>query len=366
VAVIDPEAVPANPKAPLVVIEAVLLDREPQRLQGPVRVPPGKANIEIQYTGLSLVNSDRLLFKYRLAGADDDWVEAGTRRVAYYAHLAPGRYTFTVLAANSDGVWNTQGASVGFIVEPKIWQRPVFQLSAAGLVLGLVVLSYRRRILRAERQQAVQQEFSRRLIQQAEIERRRIAAELHDSLGQNLVVVKNLAVLDQLAPPGGEKPASRSAEIAAAADRALEEVHAISYALRPPELDRLGLAKALAGMVRRAGEASGIRFETRLELNGALPAEADIHLFRIAQEAVNNLVKHSGAKTARVELWRDEGGVHLVVADEGRGLTPKGEGNGQQGLGLSSIEERARLIGAQCKWVSQPGKGTTLSVLLPL
>ena len=367
VAVIDPEAVPANPKAPLVVIEAVLLDREPQRLQGPVRVPPGKANIEIQYTGLSLVNSDRLWFKYRLAGADDDWVEAGTRRTAYYSHLAPRRYVFTVLAANSDGVWNDTGASLAFVLLPAWHQTWWFRgATLAGLVgAGFALVLGRLRSL--ERRQEAQRAFSRGLLQSQEAERRRIAAELHDSLGQNLALVKNLALLGDLGGAGPGKPPARDGEIAAAAERALEEVHAISYALRPPELDRLGLAKALGAMVRRAGEASGIRFETQIQFEGALPEGSDIHLFRIAQEAVNNLVQHSGAKTARVELWQDEGGVHLVVSDDGRGVAAAilSGSVGGHGLGLSGIEERARLIGAQCKWLSQPGKGTTLSVLVP-
>src|SRR5262249_9211868 len=159
----------------------------------------------------------------------------------------------------------------------------------------------------------------------------------------------------------GVKQSPRTGEIAAAADRALEEVHAISYALRPPELDRLGLAKAIAAMVRRAGEASGIRFDAHIEFDGKLPQASDIQLFRIAQEAVNNLVKHSGAKTARVELWQDEAGLHLVVADDGRGLpvTKSQATNQGNGLGLSGIEERVRLLGAQCKWISQPDQGTT-------
>jgi len=98
-----------------------------------------------------------------------------------------------------------------------------------------------------------------------------------------------------------------------------------------------------------------------------LPTGYDIHLFRIAQEAVSNLVKHSGAKTARVDLWADEDGIHLVVADDGCGLAlaKLDRASFGCGLGISGIEERGRLLGAQCKWISEPGKGTTLSVLIP-
>src|ERR1051325_3032746 len=94
-----------------------------------------------------------------------------------------------------------------------------------------------------------------------------------------------------------------------------------------------------------------------------MPKGADIQLFRIAQEAVNNLVKHSGAKGARVDLWADEAGVHLVIADDGRGL-PMG-GNERSGLGLTGIAERVRLLKGKHEIVSRPGEGTTLSVLVP-
>src|SRR6266567_2160585 len=94
---------------------------------------------------------------------------------------------------------------------------------------------------------------------------------------QNLVLMKNLVAMQQ--PRGAnEKSSLMTAEIAAATDRALEEMHAISYALRPPELDRLVLAKAITAMVRRAGEASGIHFKTQIEFEGSLPGNADIQV----------------------------------------------------------------------------------------
>src|SRR4030095_5234980 len=116
VAIINPEAVVSNPTPPPGVVESLLLERESTPPDAAVRIPPGKSNIEIQYTALSFINSDRLQFKYRLIGVDKDWVEAGTRRTAYYSHLPPSKYTFIVLAANSDGLWNERGASLALAV----------------------------------------------------------------------------------------------------------------------------------------------------------------------------------------------------------------------------------------------------------
>ena len=93
-------------------IESCLIDRVPATMGKPVRVKPGSQSLEIQYTALSFLDSERIRFKYRLEGLDRDWVEAGMRRTAYYSHVPPGSYTFKVTAANSDGIWNSAGASL--------------------------------------------------------------------------------------------------------------------------------------------------------------------------------------------------------------------------------------------------------------
>jgi ligand-binding sensor domain-containing protein len=125
VAVIDPEAIPFNAQPPPVVIESFLLDRAPVtplNLDRAVRIAPGRENFEIEYTALSFINSERLRFRYKLEGLDHDWTEAGTRRTAYYSYVPPGQYVFRVIAANSDGVWNTEGESLRVIVLPPFYR----------------------------------------------------------------------------------------------------------------------------------------------------------------------------------------------------------------------------------------------------
>jgi signal transduction histidine kinase len=365
---LDPADFERPPSAPLPRIEEVLIDGQPVPLggtgAGTISVGPRRSQIEIRYTAFQWRAPETLRFRYRIAPLDEAWTEAGEQRLATFRHLPPGNYRFEVTATADGTAWAQPAASLAFVLEPVFWQTAWFRILAWAGGVGMLATFGWKRVRTLEQRRAAQELFSRRLLQSQELERRRIAAELHDSLGQNLVLMKNLAVLDG-APK--ETLARRAPEIAAAAERALEEVHALSYALRPPELDRLGLAKAIAAMVHRSSEASGIRFESNIEFEGSLSPEADIQLFRIAQEAVNNLMKHSGANTARVELWRDDGGVHLVVSDDGRGLAGTRDKSGSgTGLGLSGIEERVRLLGAQCKWLSQPGHGTTLSLLIPL
>jgi signal transduction histidine kinase len=373
--VVDPRALPRNTNAPPVVIEEVLVDgalvwssaSEPgvrvPTTSTKVRVPPGPRRVEIRYTALSLTAPERVQFQRKIEGFDEDWLNVGTDRVASYQGLPPGEYGFRVIAANNDGVWNREGARLALIVQPAIWQTAWFRAGMAAALVGAAVAAYRRRIGMLERRRIQQDAFARQVLESQEAERRRIAAELHDGLGQDLVLAKNLALLGGQTSRGDSAVAERFTEISSATTRALDEVHAISYALRPPELDRLGLARALAEMIRRAEESSGIRFERRLDLTGPLPPGADIQIFRIAQEAVNNLVRHSGAKSARMDLWSDDAGVHLVVADDGRGFAITA--HERSGLGLTGIAERIRLLGGRHDLVSRPGQGTTLTVLIP-
>jgi signal transduction histidine kinase/streptogramin lyase len=363
VAVIDPEQVTTNLKPPPVVIESFLLDRQSLALDS-VHVPPGKANIEIHYTGLSFVSSDRLMFKYRLSGATEDWVEAGTRRTAYYSRLAPGDYTFTVLAANRDGIWNEEGASLAFIVQPAWWQTLWFRAAAVAAIGAAAFGFYRSRITRLQQQQALQHEFARGLIQSQEQERKRIAAELHDSLGQNLLVIKNRASM-------GKNPGASTGqeldEIARLAAQSLEEVREISHNLRPYQLDRLGLTRALHGLVKKVGASANLRCSADITpLDRLFRPEDEVHFFRIVQEALNNVLKHSAATEARVLIERHETTVELQVQDNGRGFEWPPKSGESHGMGLSGISERTRILRGHLEIKSAPGQGTRLRIEVPI
>ena len=143
---VDPGAVLTNTLAPPVLIEAALADGEPIAPGDEISVPPGINNWEIQYTALSMRAPQRVHFKYRLEGFDEDWTEAGTRRTVYYTRLPPKRYTFRVIASNDDGVWNEQGAALTFTVLPHFYQTTWFVLLCAAFVLLLVGTGYNLRV----------------------------------------------------------------------------------------------------------------------------------------------------------------------------------------------------------------------------
>jgi len=364
VAMIDPAAVTTNQQPPPVLIEAVLLDRAPIAFRDEVRIQPGQGNLEIQYTALSFANAAYLRFKYRIEGLDHDWVDAGTRRAAFFSYLPPGGYTFKVIAANSDGVWNTEGKSLRITVLPPFyrtwWFLTLAVLSAAGAIL--TVFQYR--ITQLERRQAAQQSFARQLLESQEQERRRIAVELHDSLGQNLLVIKNRALLNALTHPD-EQAQTQFNEFSDAVSQTLEEVRTISHDLRPPHLDQLGLRTALVAMIEQVAASSPIRFTQELdECDGRFAPGDDITLYRIVQECLNNILKHSGATDALVRLRVDDHRAMLTIRDNGCGFAT--ENRTHVGLGLQGIEERARILGGTPTIDSTPGQGTTVTVRIEL
>jgi signal transduction histidine kinase/ligand-binding sensor domain-containing protein len=364
VAVIDPQLITSNSLAPPVVVEGALLDREPSTLTPELRVTPDRENVEISYTGLSFVKPEQVRFRYRLEGVDSDWVEAGTRRVAYYSHLPPGSYLFTVTAANSDGVWNTQGASVQVVVVPPFYRSWWFLSLCVVSIAAAGVLFHERRLARLKRERETQAAFSRQLIDSQETERKRIAAELHDSIGQSLTIIKNRAALSLSRTSDHEGAIEQLGEISEAASYAIEEVREIAHDLRPIQLDQVGLTKAIESMLEKASDPETLRIAYDLDpLDGVLDKEQEINLYRIVQEAIANVIKHAGATEASVALKRRDHAIEVVVRDNGKGFSG---GEGRRGFGLLGITERARMLGGEPIVNSVPGRGTSISVSINL
>ena len=360
VAMIDPEAVTTNQQSPSVLIEAVLQDRAPVAFRDEVRLQPGQGNLEIQYTALSFANAAYLRFKYKLEGLDGDWVDAGTRRAAFFSYLPPGSYTFKVIAANSDGFWNTEGKSLRITVLPPFYRTWWF-LTLAALAVGSAVLGvFKYRVRQLEQRQAAQRMFARQLLASQETERQRIAAELHDSLGQNLLVIKNRALLNAMTLPD-ERVRAQFTEFSDAVSQTLEEVRSISYDLRPSHLDQLGLRTALVAMIEKVAASSPIQLTHELdECDRCFAPGDDIMLYRIVQECLNNILKHSGATQAQIRLRVHAGQSLLTIHDNGRGF--RLDGNAHVGLGLQGIAERARILGGAHTIQTAPGQGTTVTV----
>lgn len=360
---IDPRRRDAAP--PRVLIERVTLDREALAAGTSIRLAPGQENLEIEYTGLSWERPHAIRFRYRMVGLDRNWVEAGRRRTAYYSHLPPGSYTFTVVADNGEGVWSEAGATLAIVVQPPLYLTWWFMGGIALALAGTVWASVRYRFAQIRRGQAAQQAFSRQLIELQERERQRIAAELHDSLGQSLLVVKNRALLGAMSQPG-EQALTHFQEISAAAAQTLDEVRAISYDLRPHHLDQLGLTTAIGAMIEKVEKSATIHLTGEIDdIDGLFPPSDEITIYRIIQESLNNVLKHSHATEAHVAVHSYEHAVEIVIRDNGQGFSrrdSRGDAAGPGGFGLKGIAERVRMLGATHTIESAPGQGTTLRV----
>jgi signal transduction histidine kinase/ligand-binding sensor domain-containing protein len=363
IAVVSPDQVNANPHAPPVQIEAVrVAGAMLASFRRGLELAADRNSFDIQYTALSFVKPELVRFKYRLTGLDDDWVDAGARRTAAYHRVPPGRYTFQVAAANSDGVWNEIGDSVAVVVIAPIWRRTWF-LAALAVLAGAAVLGVeRRRVARLRREHARQQAFARQLIDTQERERRRISHELHDSLGQTLFLIRQRArAADEAAD------AAPRGEITELATRAYDEMKGIAYALRPYQLEKVGLTRTIAGMLDRVSRACGLDIAADLDdIDDLFADEAQINVYRIVQEGVSNIVRHAGATEAGVSIRRRGRVVAMEIRDNGVGFAPAGDrvaGAGSS-FGLTHLLERARVLNGTVDIRSRPGAGTTLVIHL--
>ena len=212
------------------------------------------------------------------------------------------------------------------------------------------------------------QVLSRRLVTAQETERRSIARELHDEIGQSLTAMQlNLQALLQSAAEGDRPRLRVTLETV---ERVLEQVHHLALNLRPSMLDDLGLEPALVWLTNRQAEIAGIKGEVRVgTLAHRLDTVLETECFRIAQEALTNVVRHAQARAVTVGLRQDAGQIHLSVQDDGIGfdvvaMTERAVRGAS--LGLLSMEERAELVGGQLEFNSVPGQGTEVHAWFPL
>ena len=304
VAEIDPRIkfeTPPNTK-----IEQILIDDKIFPLDQSVTMNPAQDNLEIGFTALSWNRPPQIRFKYQLVGLDKDWVEAGTRRIAYYPHIKAGEYTFRVIADNGEGVWSEQIPNIKVVVLPPFYRTAWFIALCLAAVVLAVRFAYGYRLAQIEKISAAKTAFTQQLIEYQEEERKRVAIELHDSIGQSLIVIRNRALMALKTPAKTDRLIYQIEEISAAAADSINEVRQISHNLHPYQLEHLGLTTALETMIEAVASTSTIVFEKNIDdLDGVLTKEAEINLYRIVQESVNNILKHSEATRVKISIYRN-------------------------------------------------------------
>ena len=326
-------------------------------------------NIEVGFIGLSFEDEREVRYRYRLQGLDNRWNGPSKNHSVVYAHLDPGQYVFQVNAINASGVESALPATLAITIHPPVWRTWWFVSSAALLFVAIGPVIYYRRVAKLKLQKLEEELFSRRLIQSQEDERKRIAASLHDGLGQDLLIIKNKADLAILESSAGEDT-GRYADIAGVASEAIEAARDIAHNLRPYQIDQLGLTKAIESITQRVSKSSTIAFSASIEdIDNLMTKESEINLYRIIQESVNNVLKHSGARTSAVRVRHEAHRLLVNVEDDGRGFNPREPGKNQQdqsGFGLKGIAERVKILRGEFSMHSSPGSGTKLTIEIPV
>jgi len=275
-------------------------------------------------------------------------------------------------ALASLNIWLRSPADLTVVSGPPwwTWKRAALLVGTLFMILtaALLWVYFLRR--RLERQKARQLAFSQQVLERLEDERRRIAANLHDGLGQVLLAIRNQALRAMQRNSEGNSVRERLQEISDATSQALDEVRQITRGLRPYQLNRLGLTQAIRASLNQVSSDSQIVFANRVEdVDNIFDEDSEIHVYRIVQEAVNNVIKHSAANEAAVVIKSRNNIVSLSIRDNGRGFdmsrVSASEPNGL-GYGLSGINERVRILGGTLTVDSRAGRGTNLTIEIPV
>jgi signal transduction histidine kinase/ligand-binding sensor domain-containing protein len=327
-----------------------------------LEIPPRPGTIEIRYTLPYFTAPDRLLFRYRLVGMDDAWVEAGNQRTVSFARLPPGQYRFEVGAKESDAPDSGKiMATLPFTIRAAWWETGWFRagtvalgaLALAALVRMIVLRRVRARMRLLEQQHAIEKE------------RMRIARDMHDDLGASLTQITLASQLARLSPP--QETTSHLDAIAAIARRTVTSLDEIVWMVNPRN-DTLSAAVEYLGQhaVDFLSAADiGCELDIPSELpSSQLPTQARHHLFLVVKETLNNVVKHAGATAVQFKAEVDGHLLRLTIADNGRGFAMGHERAGSDGL--LNMQSRLAELGGAARIESTPGVGTRVIFEMPL
>ena len=359
VAMIDPNAVPINRVRPPVVIESITADDKIMAVQPDLELPPRTRTLQFDFAALSLTDPDRVQFQYKLDGYDEDWHGPITSRRLTYTNLPPGQYRLQLIAANNDGVWNREGATLAFRILPAFYQTLAFRLAGFGAIAAIAWLIYRRRVSLVARRLNLRHE--ERLS-----ERERIARELHDTLLQGAygLILRFHAVAEQIAP---SEPARRMMnEALDRADEVVREARDRVEGLRTRAMPDLSDAFTRAGNELARDRDTDLRLivEGRSEtLHDVVRDEA----YWIGREALINAFHAAGARHVELELIYGQNELRLRCRDDGRGIDPAllGAGGRPGHWGIQGMRERASRIGADLEISSREGAGTEVDLRVP-
>ena len=347
-----------NPLPPPVQIETVTADGNSLAATQGVELSKLTHDLQIDYTALSLTYPEKVQFRYKLEGHDANWQDVGTRRRAYYSDLSPRQYSFRVMAANNDGVWNNIGASLSFSVDPAWYQTRWFEAFCAAIALSMLWGLYRYRLHQLAHQYNVR-------LEERVTERTRIARELHDTLLQSFqALMLRLQVVDDLLPGGEAK--DELDQTLERADEAIAEARTAVYDLRQSATITNDLAAAMKSLAAELAteDSAPFRLEVEGEARHLHPIIRD-EIYRMAREALRNAFSHAQARHIETEITYGERTLRIRIRDDGKGIPPEVLESGRRGhYGICGMRERVRQIGGKLEIWSSEGAGTEIEMTI--
>jgi len=364
VQMLDPSRLSQKALPAVTYVESAIVEREEITATENLTLAPRPRDLQINYTSPTFLIPQKVKFRYRLDGYDHDWHDAGTRRQAFYTDLPPGKYSFRVIASNSDGVWNDNGAKLDFSVAPAYYQTNWFRALCASLLLALLWAAYQFRLRQLHRQ------FEMTLDARV-AERTRIARELHDTLLQSFHgLLLRFQTVSQLLPEHSDVRERLDSAIHQAAEAITEGRDAVQ-ALRDSVVQSNDLALAISTLGEElAADSANHRPAFRVAVEGEA---RDLHpilrdeTYKIAAEALRNAFLHARARQIEVEIRYDDEQFRLRVRDDGKGIDPAvlSSHDTEGHYGLRGMRERATLIGGKLTVWSEVEAGTEVELRIP-
>jgi signal transduction histidine kinase len=327
--------------------------------ESPITIPPGDHRLDFHFVALNFSAPERVRVRHQLAGMDRDWIETVNEHTATYPQLPPGNYQMRVIACNQDGVWSSTPTIIKVLATAAWWQTVWWRLAVLCVATALIVWlarswSHRRlriRLEQLERENALERE------------RGRIARDLHDELGGSLTQIRLLAerIKRHTAQPEFKDFAG---QLAWRARRLAGELESIIWTVSPKNnaWDRLALfiSQYALKFFRETEIGCSVSGADRISSKPLRPEEQH-NLLAVTKEALNNILKHSRAATATVEMTEIEGDFVLRIHDDGIGFDPA-----RRELttcnGLNNMRARLREIGGEIRVDTAPDSGTTITV----
>jgi signal transduction histidine kinase/ligand-binding sensor domain-containing protein len=362
ITVIDPHRLALNKLPPPVHIEEVKADGAihdaTRRGETGMRLPALSRDLEIDYTGLSLVAPEKNRFRVKLEGWDRDWKDAGNEHRAFYSNLPPRSYRFRVMAANNSGVWNEAGDFLDFSIDPAYYQTRWFEAACGMAFLALLWGVYRYRVHQIAR------EYNMRMDERVN-ERTRLARDLHDTLLQGFQgLILRLQALGEMLPRGEAKDElERTLE---RADQVVTDSRKTVHDLRLSTVVTNDVARAIRTMGEELSSEGTATFELVVEgeAREMHPIVRD-EVYRITREALRNAFSHARASHIEAEITYGEL-FRLRIRDDGEGIGQEILEKGRTGhYGLAGMRERAAEIGAKLEIWSGAGSGTEIDLSIP-